>query len=247
MKILIVDDEAPARTRLRALVSGLGSHEVVGEAGNGIDAVKACRSLGPDVVLMDIRMPGQDGIAAASQIADLDTPPAIVFVTAYDDQALRAFETQAVDYVVKPVRRERLGEALRRCRQVNRAQLTALHESQVEEVGDENSILCRRRGAVVMIPVNTVRFFQADHKYITVNHAEGEDLIEDSLKRLEGIYPNRFIRIHRNALISREHLIGMEKDERGRQRAVIRDSDQRLEISRRHLSEVRQFIKERCG
>lgn len=243
MRILIVDDEAPARTRMASLVDAVGGHRVVGEAANGGDALHAAERFEPEVVLMDIRMPGMDGLEAATRLAQQRNPPAVIFVTAFGDHALEAFETAAIDYLLKPVRRDRLAEALNKARQLNRAQLDALVETEASEGGREH-ILCRRRGALELIPVDSVRFFQADQKYITVNHERGEDLIEDSLKRLEEAFGDSFVRIHRNALVSRKCLLGLEKGSDGRPCAVLRDTDQRLEVSRRHLPRVRDMLRE---
>jgi two-component system response regulator AlgR len=131
MKILIVDDEAHARSRLRSLIEEIGApHRVIGEADNGTDAVQRCRNGDVDLVLLDIRMPGQDGMEAAADLARFPTPPAVIFVTAYDEHALAAFERQAVDYLLKPIRRERLEKALEKAATLNRPQLQALQALQ---------------------------------------------------------------------------------------------------------------------
>ena len=245
MKILIVDDEVPARSRLRSLVDAIGDHQVIGEAGNGLDALAACERLRPEVVLLDIRMPGMDGLEAAARLCVAAEPPAVIFVTAYGDHALAAFEAEAVDYLLKPVRRERLAEALKKARRLNRAQLDALTEAraQPDEGKPREHLLCRRRGMLELIPIDEVRFLQADQKYVTVNHLQGEDLIEDSLKRLEEEFGDRFVRIHRNALVSRYHLGGLERDRDGQYFARVRDWDGQLEVSRRHVAEVKGLIR----
>lgn len=245
MKILIVDDELPARTRLRALVEAAGEHRIVGEAGNGIDALAACDRLRPEVVLMDIRMPGMDGLEAAARLCVGTEPPAVIFVTAYGDHALAAFETEAVDYLLKPVRRERLAEALKKARRLNRAQLDALTEarSQPEQGKPREHLLCRRRGVLELIPIDEVRFLQADQKYVTVNHVNGEDLIEESLKRLEEEFADRFVRVHRNALVARRYLGGLERSRDGQYFARVRECEVVLEISRRHVAEVKEMVR----
>jgi two-component system response regulator AlgR len=227
---------------MASLVDAVGGHRVIGEATNGRDALNAAERLEPDVVLMDIRMPGMDGLEAATRLARQSSPPAVIFITAFGDHALEAFETAAIDYLLKPVRRDRLAEALHKARQLNRAQLDALMETEASEGGRQH-ILCRRRGGLELIPIETVRFFQADQKYITVNHEGGEDLIEDSLKRLEEAFGDSFVRIHRNALVARKCLQGLEKGSDGRPCAVLRDTDQRLEVSRRHLPRVRDLLR----
>ena len=243
MRVLIVDDEAPARERLSQLLAAVGDHNVLGEARNGREAVDLATSGRPDVVLMDIRMPGMDGLEAAARLSMLDEPPAVIFVTAYGEHALEAFETQAVDYVVKPVRRDRLADALNKARRLNRAQLKALSEAADQSTGREH-ILCRRRTGLELIPIEDVFYFQADNKYVTVCHREGEDLIEDSLKQLETQFGPRFVRIHRNALVAQPHLGGLEKSGNGQHYVNVRDTGTRLEVSRRHVAEVRRLLRQ---
>lgn len=241
MKILIVDDEAPARGRLATLVRAVGGHEVVGEAASGAEALRCCDRCQPEIVLMDIRMPGMDGLEAAAQLSHFDQPPAVIFVTAYGDHALAAFESAAIDYLVKPVRRERLATALAKARRVNRAQLEALQLP--SEVLGRQHILCRRRRGVERVPIGSIHYFMADQKYVIVRHSDGEDLIEDSLRQLEEEFALRFVRIHRKVLVARVRLIGLEKRADGRCYAVLQDSEERLEISRRHLPHVRHLLR----
>ncbi len=246
MKVLIVDDEAPARERLAQLVEDIGGYQVVAGARNGEEAVRLSREHGPEVVLMDIRMPGKDGLDAARELAFQEQPPAIIFVTAYGEHALEAFQASGVDYLLKPVRRERLEQALVRACSLNRAQLEALEDRQERHSeSGRRHILCRRRGALELIPVADILYFQAEHKYVTVCHAEGEDLIEESLRQLEDEFAERFVRIHRNALVARDRLLGLEKDLDGRRFLLLRGVSQRLEISRRHVAEVRRLLRDR--
>ncbi|MCC5810966.1 MAG: response regulator transcription factor [Ectothiorhodospiraceae bacterium] len=246
MKVLIVDDEAPARERLAQLVEDIGGYQVVAGARNGDEAVRLAQQHGPQVVLMDIRMPGKDGLDAARELALQRQPPAIIFVTAYGEHALDAFQASGVDYLLKPVRRERLQQALTRACSLNRAQLEALEEQREQPPGDgRQHILCRRRGALELIPVAEIHYFQAEHKYVTVCHTEGEDLIEESLRQLEDEFADRFVRIHRNALVARDRLLGLEKDLDGRRYLLLRGVSQRLEVSRRHVADVRRLLRDR--
>ena len=245
MRILIVDDEAPARRRLHTLVDAVGGHQVVGEAGDGERALAACDQLQPDVVLLDIRMPGLDGLEMAGRLAGRSRPPAVIFVTAYGDHALEAFERAAVDYLVKPVRRDRLAVALSRARRLTLAQLQGLRDE--EAPSSRQHILCRRRQGLELIPVASVRYFMADQKYVTVVHAQGEDLIEDSLKSLEGEFGDRFVRIHRKTLVARDCLVGLERSPEGRCFALLREGGPPLEISRRHLTRVREALEDAIG
>jgi two-component system response regulator AlgR len=240
MKILIVDDEAPARQRLAKLLQSLDGYALVGEAATGADAVTASERLKPDVVLLDIRMPGGDGLEAARHINLMSEPPAIVFVTAFGDHALAAFDAEAVDYLLKPVRRERLETALQKARRLNRAQLKAVRQTAADS---RQHLLCRRRGDMELIPVDDIRYLQADQKYVTVNHLGGEDLIEDSLRQLEDEFSDRFFRIHRNALVAYDYLAGLERGQDGVYRVRVRDSDAALEVSRRHVAAVRQLVR----
>lgn len=243
MKILIVDDEAPARLRLRSMLERLPDTAVIGEAHNGLAAVEACRRRLPDVVLLDIRMPGMDGLEAAGHLARLDPPPAIIFTTAYDDYALAAFRSHAVDYLLKPVRREQLETALQAARRPNRAQLEALADAAHGD-GEPGHISARVHGNIVLVPVPEIRYFQAEHKYVTVGHADGEVLIEDSLVQLEKRFGERFLRIHRNALVARQYLQALEKQADGRCHVRLAGVDKTLEVSRRHLPTVRRIMKE---
>lgn len=242
MKILIVDDEQLARTRLRGMLQQLNGYEVVAEAANGKQALEASQIHQPDVVLLDIRMPGMDGLEAAEHLSKLDTPPAVIFTTAYNDYALAAFKTHAVDYLLKPVRKEHLQQALTAAHRLNRAQLQAIGEAETRHA-EPSHISARVKGNIQLIPVNEIYYFQAEHKYVTVGYPKGEVLIEDSLVTLENKFAERFMRIHRNALVAIEYIAALEKDKQGHCHIKLKDCDKLLEISRRHLPAVRKFIK----
>ncbi|WP_428606367.1 LytR/AlgR family response regulator transcription factor [Sedimenticola sp.] len=242
MKILIADDEVHARARLRSLIEEIGPpYRVVAEADNGRDALQRCRQEEVDLVLMDIRMPGMDGLEAAAALAGLPTPPAVIFVTAFDQHALAAFERQAVDYLLKPIRRERLQKAIERAVTLNRPQLQALQALQGQQDADYISVSFR--GGLQRIPLSDVIYFQADHKYVTVCHSGGEALLEESLKSLEERFPRRLLRIHRNALIVRERLLGLKRLGAGGCAVSLAGSGAELEVSRRHLPEVRKLLR----
>jgi two-component system response regulator AlgR len=241
VKILIVDDEKPARDRLSRMVGELDSHELVGEAVNGLEALGMAQSLEPDIVLLDIRMPGMDGIEAARHIAKLDEPPAVIFVTAFSDHALEAFETHAVDYLLKPVKQERLQTALDATIRPTRAQ-TSRSNGVLSGLEPRQHICARVRGSLVLVPIGNIYYFHAEQKYVTVRHTEGEVLIEDALKGLETEFGDRFHRIHRNALVSLSRLAGMQSEDDG-QCVTFRDIEDTLEVSRRHLPGVRKIIR----
>lgn len=244
MRVLIVDDEGPARSRLRRLLEGMPEHEVVGEAANGRDALLASEAYKAQVVLMDIRMPGLDGIEAARHLAELEEPPAIIFTTAFDEYALAAFDAQAVGYLLKPVRAEKLAQALSRAARPTRPQLAALQASQDSPEFSRRSHICARvRDRLKLIPVEEILFFRADQKYVNVRHLEGEVLIDESLKSLETEFsPDVFMRVHRNALVSVAHLEGLRNTEDGYS-IVLRNCAEELPISRRHAAPLRKMLR----
>jgi two-component system response regulator AlgR len=237
VKVLIVDDEAPARARLRRLLGQIDGMEVVGEAADGEAALAAQQALQPDVLLLDIRMPGTDGMACALELAKLPQPPAVIFTTAYGEHALDAFEAEALDYLVKPVRKERLEQAL------SRVQRLAPAGEQPQQGREQLTV--RKHGNLHLIPVEEIRYFQADHKYVTAYLPGREELLEESLKQLEEEFGPRLLRVHRNALVCLDALVGLEKDGEGRSFVTLQDIGRGPEISRRHLAEVRRIIKER--
>ncbi len=243
MKILIVDDEPLARQRLVALLQKCNGYEICGEAANGNEALQRAQHLKPDIILLDIRMPGIDGLETARHLNRLTKPPAIIFTTAYSDHALQAFETHAVDYLLKPIKQERLEEALKAAKRLTRPQLQEL--SQVEEATKQvrSHICVKIRGSLELIPVDDIRYFLADHKYVTLRTSDHEHLIEESLKTLEEEFGHLFTRVHRNALIADQYMLGLEKNNDGHCVMVIKDINDRLEISRRHLPYVRKKIK----
>ncbi|KAB2928963.1 MAG: response regulator transcription factor [Candidatus Contendobacter sp.] len=242
MKVLIVDDEPPARDRLRELLNRLSDYEPCGEAGNGADALRLAASVQPDIVLLDIQMPGLDGLETASRLAGLSHPPAIIFVTAYGDHALAAFDAHAVAYLLKPVRLERLEQALASASRLNRAQLASLAAEPA--AASRTHISARLGQRLERIPLADVFYFQADQKYVTVRHRQGRVLIEESLKVLETELGARAVRVHRNALAMAAQVAGLEKALDGGISLVFHGIPDRLEVSRRHLPAIRQFLKE---
>jgi two-component system response regulator AlgR len=240
MNLLLVDDEAPARQRLKLLVEEIGSpYRVAAEAANGAQAVERCQQGDIDLVLMDIRMPQMDGIEAAARLARLEIPPAVIFVTAFEEHALEAFRGNAVDYLLKPIRRQRLEASLQRAAIPTRPQRQALQQSE-----SDSHICTNYRGGLKRIAVRDLIYLQADQKYVTALSIAGESLLEESLKSLEARFPEAFFRIHRNALVARRRLIGIEKQADGRCFARLADTDERLEISRRHLPQIRRWLRQ---
>ena len=234
MKVLVVDDEAPARERLRQLLDDIDGFDCCADAANGEAALAIVNDRRPDIVLLDIRMPG------------MNDPPAIVFTTAYDEYAIEAFDARAIGYVLKPVRRAKLEAAL--------AQAARLAGAVLREAADAAGIDSRRKhicarttDRITLIPVDDVSHFVADQKYVLVGHARGETLIDESLKSLEEEFDDLFVRIHRSALVAVDKIERVEKTRDGRTRVVMRDgsqgADKELIISRRHVADVRRRLK----
>jgi two-component system, LytTR family, response regulator AlgR len=242
MRVLIADDEAPARERLRSLLSEIPDLEVVAEATNGEQALRLAVETSPDVVLLDVRMPGVDGIEAARQINSLVEPPAVIFTTAYDEYAISAFDTNAVGYLLKPIRKEKLAEALGRAGRLTRPQMQKL-ASNPQEQPRRTHIAARHREGLRLIPVEEVMYFLAEQKYTTVRHLKGEDLIEDSLRSLEEEFGTTFVRIHRNALVSVRYLEGIDRNAEGQYFVRLRGCEAPLQVSRRMASELRDRFR----
>ena len=261
MNVLIVDDEPPARARLRQLLEDTGEHAVVGEAQNGQQALELCASLGPDVILLDISMPGLNGIETAHHLNALEKPPCVIFTTAYDRYAVEAFDARAVGYVLKPVRRERLERALQQAARLSHVTLGEIGKG--FGLSEQRNHVCARvRGELKLIPLSEVLYFHADQKYVTVHHLTGEDLIDDSLKSLEDEFADRFVRIHRKALVAVAKIDALRKTADGRTEVELRGTrasrsggssgrdrssdgsdDARLIVSRRHLPNVRRRVR----
>lgn len=243
LRVLIVDDEPLARARLRALLSAQPGVQVLGEAGDGEAALAVCAESAPDLVLLDISMPGIDGLETARRLGGRRPCPAIVFCTAFDAHALSAFEAQALDYLVKPVRGERLAEALEKARIF----LAGRHQHQQDAAlprGQPRSQVCARlRGSIRLIPVEDIRYLQAEEKYVVVHHARGIDLIEESLKSLETEFGGRFVRIHRNCLVARDQIVELRRTPEGAVQAVLRDVPRPLDVSRRCLALLRESLR----
>lgn len=239
LKVVIADDEPLARERLRGLLAGERGVEVVAEAADGRHALHACAEHQPDLVLLDIAMPGIDGLETARHLAAFEPRPAVVFCTAFDAHALSAFEAEAIDYLVKPVRAERLAAALERVRT-----FTAGRERISGVSTASRSHLCARlRGSLRLIPIQDVHYLQAEEKYVVVHHAHGEDLIEESLKSLEDEFAEQFVRIHRNCLVARHEIVELRRCPDGHVQAVLRHGKQPLEVSRRCVSGLRETLK----
>ena len=241
-RVLIVDDEPPARERLRRLLGAIGDTEVVGAAANGEQAVALAGQLHPDVVLLDVRMPGMDGLEAARHLALYAEPPAVVFTTAYDSYAIEAFEAQAIGYLLKPVRAEKLAATLQRAARLAGPQLASIAAGDPTRAA-RSHVAARLGDQVRLIPVSEIYFFFAEQKYTTVRHKGGSDLIEDPLRGLEEEYAQQFVRVHRNALVNVSCLAAIERDATGQYHVLLRDLNERLAVSRRLAGELRERFR----
>lgn len=238
---IIVDDEAPARERMRHLLAAHHEIEVVAEAAAGDEAVRLVAELQPELVLLDVRMPGMNGLEAAKHMASLDRPPAVIFTTAYEQYAVEAFEAGGVGYLLKPVRPERLAAALGRAARLDTPQLRGLQRSGA--AGARTHIAARARDGIRLVPVSDIYYFAADHKYTTVRHGGGSELIEDSLRILQSEFAEHFVRIHRNALVALRHIASIERPADRAHCVVLRDIGERLRISRRMAGELRERLR----
>jgi two-component system response regulator AlgR len=242
LRVLIVDDEVLARSRLRTLLGDCKEPlvEVVGEAGNAVQAMEHIQRAPCDLVLLDIHMPGADGMALAANIQTLSAPPRVVFVTAHAEHAVRAFDLEAVDYLTKPVRLERLQQALQKVQR-----LQGVGEA-AELSGGADSLLIQERGRSERVALSDVIYLKAELKYITVRTAEKEHIYDGALSDLEQKYAHLFVRVHRNALVSRRRVRAVEKHNdpvEGEGWSVRLDGcDERLSVSRRQLAAVREAL-----
>lgn len=246
LRVFIVDDEPPARNRLRDLLNDCSEQlalEVVGEAGNGREALDKLAEITADVVLLDIRMPQMDGIELAQHLNKLPKPPAVIFTTAYDAYAIKAFDLRVIDYLLKPIRLGRLFEALNRARVAVPVQTEVLRELLPEP---RKNLSIHERGKIHLIPIEQVLYLRAELKYITVRTAEREYLIEESLSALEKEFATHLVRIHRNSLIAKDAIAGFEKGgDEGESGWMVKlkGLDELLAISRRQQHIVKEFSR----
>jgi two-component system response regulator AlgR len=241
LRILIADDEAPARNRLRELLAEIPETIVTGEARNGMEALRLAEHALPNVMLLDIRMPGMDGIETAEHAQKLSPPPAVIFTTAYDTYAMQAFELNAVDYLLKPIRRERLTNALKKARALLPEQLNEIRQLRPPRTHFSAS----ERGRILLIPLADVIYLRAELKYLTVRTREREYLIDESLNHIEEEFSDQFIRLHRNCLAARAAILGFEKrheaDGENHWVALLKDVPDILPVSRRQQHIVHEI------
>ena len=243
LKVFIVDDEEPARERLKELLGDIAAEvatSVVGEARHGVEALELLPASGAELVLLDIKMPGMSGLEAARHIALLEQPPRIVFVTAHDRHAVEAFELNALDYLLKPVRAERLAAALRKASVPEGEKLAKAAEAPREYLS------VAERNRIVLVPVRDILFLRAEQKYVTVRTRAREHLIEEPLVVLEREFAARFVRIHRNCLVARAAIRSFERapgeEDEAHWLVVLDGIDERLPVSRRQWPLLRDLV-----
>lgn len=241
MRVLIVDDELLARQRARRMVESIEGYTVAGEAVNGEGALAAIREMDPDIVMLDIRMPGEDGLQTARRIAELDDAPAVIFCTAFDEYALEAFDTLAVGYLLKPIQKEQLETTLNKAKKVNKLQ-KAVMESDADGEPRRRNIAAKTRRGVELVPIEDIHCFIADQKYVTIVHRNGETLIDDTLKELEEEFAHQFVRVHRNALVAVRNIERLERKSSGQYELQLKNSEYRPTVSRRHVAAVRELL-----
>jgi len=234
LKALIVDDEPLARARLGALLRELDQVEVVGEAGDAGETLTLLEQLAPDILFLDVRMPGMSGLELARHLANWPSPPAIVFTTAYGEHAVEAFDAEAVGYLLKPVRKEKLAAATERAQRLSARQVAAVLQPE-----PRTHRPVRHREGIRLLRVEDIISLVAEQKYVTVRHTGGEDLVEDSLRQLESELGARFLRVHRGALVNRDFLEAVDRREDGSYVARLRGIDEPLPVSRRLAGELK--------
>ncbi len=236
LDVVIVDDEPLARQRLERLLADEPQYQVVGSAANASEAIALCTQRQPDIVLLDVQMPDGSGVDVARRLAALDPQPAIVFVTAFDEHALSAFDAGGQAYLLKPVEKEKLLETLERVCRPTRAQLPKAPTARTH-------ISVTWRGELHCIPVEDIYYFRAEQKYVLIRHSQGEILTEEPLKSLEEEFAERFVRIHRNALVAVREIGALRKNDVGASEVYLPAIDESLTVSRRHLPEVRKRLR----
>ncbi len=242
MKILIVDDEHLARERLASLINELDDGHNIIEAEHGLAALDKISNEHPDIVLLDIRMPVMDGLEVAHHLTTMEHSPAVIFTTAYQDHALQAFESQAVDYLLKPIRKNRLEQALNRASILQRADISELRKID-NSLQPRTHLSATLHGQLKLVAVREIRYFKAEQKYVIAGWPGGEILLDESLTALEEEFSERFLRIHRNALVAHEYIESLRKNNDGTSTVSLAGVPVLLQVSRRNLGSLREKLK----
>ncbi|GAA5443572.1 transcriptional regulatory protein BtsR [Microbulbifer sp. NBRC 101763] len=245
LRVLIVDDEPLARVRLQRQLAAIDNCTVIGEAADIETALVQVQILDPDLVLLDIEMPGGSGLELAQQLSVRECPPAVIFCTAHDEFALPAFATSAVGYLLKPVSLEQLRQAITKVQRLSKPQQKLLEEQESEAPDHRSRIKAVSRRGVELLEVDTIRCLVADSKYVVAHHLAGETILDESLKELESEFGDRFVRVHRSALVAVEYIAGLRR-EGGNYRVELDGVAEAPLVSRRMLPSVKALITEIC-
>jgi two-component system response regulator AlgR len=242
MDIVICDDEPLARQRLRQLLANFPEYKIVGEASTGRQALAIVEETVPDILLIDIEMPQGNGLETVRQLQLKPNAPAVIFITAFDQFALEAFQVQAENYLLKPIRQEQLGQALNKCQRVNKAQQNQLNTTSAQDITVKHLSIHTHRG-IKLIPLSHIRFFKADQKYVVINTIQNEAVTEQALKTLEEQLNDHFLRIHRNSIVNLNHVAALRLHQ-GHYHITIKDCTMTLLVSRRHVQELKQKLQQ---
>jgi len=245
MRILIADDEPLARQRLKRLVEEISpDHIIFADAGNGLEALEQCLELQPELALLDIRMPKMDGLQTATEIANAQLKTRVVFVTAYDEYAIEAFNKNAIDYLLKPVKQARLHQAIEKAAQFNNNS-TGIEQASLLLSHPRQHLCAHTHTGLKVLNVNDILFFKADNKYVLATTPDDSILLEDSLKTLEEEFSPQFFRIHRNALVNTNAIQSITKSASGQFDLNLKNCEETLIISRRHQAELNRFLRQK--
>lgn len=245
--VVVADDEHLARERLVLLLGDFPTVRIVAQAANGQEALQQCQQLQPDIALLDIRMPEMNGLEVAACLAQEEHGPCVIFTTAFDQFALPAFESNAIDYLLKPIAKERLLQALQKAQKYKAHLAQPTVHSQPQEVltaaERQRHVCVNMHGQTQFIPTEDIFYFLAEHKYVTIRHVQGIALSEESLISLEQRFAAQFLRIHRNALVSKHRLRALEKTPEGLFTVSLQGLTEKIEVSRRHWRIVKNYMK----
>jgi two-component system response regulator AlgR len=243
LSVFIVDDEELARERLKRLLEAFDNCHFLGEAENGEQALSLVAQCRPDIVLLDIRMPGEDGLSVAEKFSQLTEPPAIIFCTAYDEYAVSAFRYNAMGYLLKPVRKEDLQQALSNAQKLNQLQIRQARKLIDDPAGEQGrAFVANTWQGQELIPFEDIFYFKSDQKYLTVVHVQGETLSDQTLKELENSHPELLLRVHRNTLINKQHISKLSKDSSGHYEIHLTGCSHPVSVSRRHVSDIKDYL-----
>lgn len=246
LTVVVADDEHLARERLVLLLGDFPTLRIVAQAADGQEALRRCQQLQPDIALLDIRMPEMDGLEVAARLAQQEHSPCVIFTTAFDQFALPAFESNAIDYLLKPIAKERLRQALQKAQKYKTHLILSPPQLQSQEtlaIESSRHVCVNRNGHTQFVPTEDIFYFLAEHKYVTIRHVQGIALIEESLIRLEQRFAAQFLRIHRNALVNKHRLRVLEKTPEGLFTVSLMGLTEKLEVSRRHWRIVKNYMK----